>query len=204
MMNPQKIGNNSLLLKCPDDHHPHAIDLGLPSGTKWCCCNVGATTPEGYGGYYAWGETSEKDMYNSDTYAYFYNGRIYLDIGSDIACTQYDVAYVLMGGSWRMPSLGQQVELMDNCTRTWTNQNGVEGILVTGKNGGQIFLPAAGFLVDADLYYEGCYGSYWSSSHEGLCDELACYFDFGTGFGGFWNWDVTDRSIGQPVRAVCP
>ena len=54
------------VLTCPDDHHPHAIDLGLPSGTKWACCNIGATSPEGYGGYYAWGETSEKDDYDRD------------------------------------------------------------------------------------------------------------------------------------------
>ena len=53
---------------CPDDHHPHMIDLGLPSGTLWSCCNVGATKPEEYGGYYAWGETEEKDYYAWSTY----------------------------------------------------------------------------------------------------------------------------------------
>ena len=53
---------------CPDANHPHAIDLGLPSGTKWACCNVGASAPEQYGGYYAWGETHEKSVYNWDTY----------------------------------------------------------------------------------------------------------------------------------------
>ena len=55
---------------CPDDRHPHAIDLGLPSGTKWACCNVGADNPEGYGGYYAWGETEEKEAYNEVSYQY--------------------------------------------------------------------------------------------------------------------------------------
>ena len=59
---------------CPDDNHPHAIDLGLPSGTKWACCNVGATTPEENGGYYAWGETEEKELYDISTYIY---GNIY-------------------------------------------------------------------------------------------------------------------------------
>ena len=53
---------------CPDDHHPHLIDLGLPSGTKWACCNVGATAPQGDGGYYAWGETDEKDVYDWTAY----------------------------------------------------------------------------------------------------------------------------------------
>ena len=64
------IPREKVLTSCPDDNHPHAIDLGLPSGTKWACCNVGASTPEGYGGYYAWGETSEKAVYNEVTYHY--------------------------------------------------------------------------------------------------------------------------------------
>ena len=108
---------------CPDNHHPHAIDLGLPSGTKWACCNVGATAPEDYGGYYAWGETSEKSDYD-DGYAYWQdkNGDGWMDsgectnIGSDIAGTQYDVAYIRMGSSWRMPNAEQINELINNCT----------------------------------------------------------------------------------------
>ena len=58
---------------CPDNKHPHMIDLGLPSGTKWACCNIGAEKPEGYGGYYAWGETQTKSTYNDDTYLYYKN-----------------------------------------------------------------------------------------------------------------------------------
>ena len=103
---------------CPDGHHPHAIDLGLPSGTKWACCNVGASTPEGYGGYYAWGETSEKSYYYSSTYSYYNSNTGYVNIGSDIAGTSYDVAHVHMGGSWRMPTHDQQMELMDYCSCT--------------------------------------------------------------------------------------
>ena len=53
---------------CPDNNHPHLIDLGLPSSTKWSCCNVGASKPEAYGGYYAWGETQEKSLYDYTTY----------------------------------------------------------------------------------------------------------------------------------------
>ena len=133
-----------LPLICPDSHHPHAIDLGLPSGIKWCCCNVGANKPEGYGGYYSWGETYEKAMYNSDTYNYayvLYEGGIiyYTDIGSDIAGTDYDVAHVRMGVPWRMPSKEQMEELLENCQLHWTQQNDVYGMLVTGPNGGQIF-----------------------------------------------------------------
>ena len=61
---------DNTLLSCPDNNHPHMIDLGLPSGTKWACCNVGAHSPEEYGGYYAWGEISEKPVYNEVTYLY--------------------------------------------------------------------------------------------------------------------------------------
>ena len=147
---PQEYDLEFSVHTCPDNNHPHAIDLGLPSGTKWCCCNVGASTPEGYGGYYAWGETSEKSVYNWNTYAYYHDSNgdgwasydEYTNIGSDIAGTSYDVARVRMGAPWRMPSVGQMEELINNCSRQWTQLNGVNGILVTGPSGGQIFLPA--------------------------------------------------------------
>lgn len=187
---------------CPDDNHPHAIDLGLPSGTKWCCCNVGASTPEGYGGYYAWGETSEKSVYNWNTYA-FYNQATdkYINIGSDISGTQYDVAYVRMGGPWRMPTYEQQKELMNTCTRQWTQQNGVNGILITGSNGGQIFLPAAGYRGIDDLRSAGSYGGYWSSSLGPDFDGYAYYLNF---YSGNWFWDCYYRYYGLSVRPVCP
>ena len=206
-------GKNTHYLKCPDSHHPHAIDLGLPSGTKWACCNVDATTPEGYGGYYAWGETSEKSYYDWGTYKWCngsydnftkyctdpkcgnVDGKTVLDLSDD-------VAHVRMGGSWRMPNIEQMNELIDNCTRTWTSQNGVNGILVTGKNGGQIFLPAAGYRFYDGLDDAGLYGYYWSSS-------LSQYFDdgaYGLGFyyrswGGWFN--DFHRYVGHSVRAVC-
>ena len=181
--------------RCPDDHHPHAINLGLPSGTKWCCCNVGASTPEGYGGYYAWGETSEKSVYDWNTYAYY-------NIGSDIAGTQYDAATANMGAPWRMPSFVQQQELISKCFRQWTQQNGVNGILVTGPNGGQIFLPAAGYRWNGNLSNAGSYGYYWSSSLHSSGDYYAyiLYFDSGTRYWSYYG----DRRDGQSVRAVCP
>ena len=88
---------------CPDSNHPHAIDLGLPSGTKWACCNVDAKIPEGYGGYYAWGETSEKSLYSWRTYTYGTGYENCTDIGKDIAGTNYDVAHVRMGGRGECP-----------------------------------------------------------------------------------------------------
>jgi len=104
-------------LSCPDDNHPHMIDLGLSSGTKWACCNVGANKPEGNGDYYAWGETQTKSKYNWSTYTHCDGSEENChNIGSDIAGTRYDVAHVKWGGSWVMPSRDQIKELKDNCT----------------------------------------------------------------------------------------
>lgn len=187
---------------CPDGNHPHAIDLGLPSGTKWCCCNVGASTPGDYGGYYAWGETTEKSVYYGGTYAFYDNAnRNYINIGSDISGTQYDVAHVRMGAPWRMPTHDQQKELVEHCNKVWTTQqNGAQGILVIGPNGGQIFFPAAGLRCYGELSC-GAGGGYWASSlipcNDGYAYDLALY-------AGLWGWNGYCRDYGLSVRAVCP
>ena len=188
---------------CPDHNHPHAIDLGLPSGTKWACCNVGAFTPEGYGGYYAWGETSEKGDYDWDTYAYYNSntGEI-VNLGSDIAGTPYDVAHVLWGGSWVMPSYDTQMELLKNCTKQWTIVNGVGGLLVTGPNDGQIFLPVARYRKEGGFGGEATSGYYWLST-----TYISDYFeaDYLNIIPNGWGCSHTGMRIyGQSVRAVCP
>ena len=133
--NPSKIDEISYL-QCPDDNHPHLIDLGLPSDTKWACCNVGAKKPEELGDRYAWGETSVKKQYNLENYAFF-------DTSSDtykgivkIIGTQYDAAHVNWGEAWQMPSKAQMEELVNQCDFETT----VHGIQVTGPNGGTILL----------------------------------------------------------------
>ena len=186
---------------CPDSNHPHAIDLGLPSGTKWACCNIGASSPEGYGGYYAWGETEEKSVYNADTYKYYNENTGFVNIGSDIAGTSYDVAHVKWGGSWRMPTTGQQQELLNKCSSEWTSENGVSGRRFTGPNGASVFLPAAGFRWYGDLYYVGRNGPYWSSSLYPSSDDCAYDLYFDSGLPG---WSYGNRPIGHSVRAVCP
>ncbi len=186
-------------LTCPDNHHPHLIDLGLPSGTKWACCNVGATAPEDYGGYYAWGETEEKNYYDSSTYQYYQNGS-YVNLGSDIAGTQYDVARVKWGGSWVMPTHDQQMELCDNCTYEWTTVNGVKGGKFTSKtNGGIIFLPAAGRRLTSGLDDAGSHGYYWSSTQgPSITGSTFCLY-FGS---GYTDWSYANRSSGRSVRPV--
>lgn len=151
---------------CNDANHPHAVDLGL--SVKWACCNVGATTPEGYGDYFAWGETSPKSSYTDENYKHWvdYDGDGVWEHGefalnSDISGTQYDAATANWGGNWRMPTIKEIYELCDNCTSRGTTLNGVDGREVTGPNGNSIFLPAAGCR-DGSSSYWGFY--YWSST----------------------------------------
>ncbi len=191
---------------CPDDNHPHAIDLGLPSGTLWACCNVGASIPEGYGGYYAWGETEEKDDYSFENYIHC-DGTYDTchNLGNDIAGTQYDVAHINWGDSWVMPSSDQITELINNCTYSWISFNDVWCGQFIGPSGGTIVLPGAGYRFLGDLYhdssrgYYSCCGNYRSSTQHpyGMNSAYGVYFDLGyTDLVGF------SPQYGQSVRPV--
>ena len=149
------------------------VDLGLPSGLKWATHNIGATTAEEYGNYYAWGEVFTKDEYteaNSLT-----SGKTMNDISGD---AQYDAATFNWSGDWRMPTRTEMQELIDNCSWTWTTQNGVNGCKVTSKlNSNYIFLPAAGYRNGASLTNAGHSGHYWSSSPSGNYSAYHLYFN---------------------------
>lgn len=186
-------------LNCPDNHHPHMIDLGLPSGTKWACCNVGATAPQGDGGYYAWGETDEKDVYDWTTY--IRSGgteESCQNLGANISGTQYDVATKKWGNSWQMPSSEQIKELVDNCTCEWVEYNGSKGMKFTGPNDGFIFLPAAGYRDGSNLFSRGS-GYYWSGTQYSSYDYCAYGLFFNSGISILYDYD---RYLGQPVRPV--
>ena len=185
----------------PDVSPGEAIDLGLPSGTKWASCNVGATKPEEYGGYYAWGETEEKEIYSEDTYKYYQNGE-YVNIGSDISGTEYDVAHMKWGGNWCMPTSNDIKELLDNCDIEWTTLNGVNGRKFTSKiNGNSIFLPAAGYRWSGDLYRAGEYGYYWSSTRYLNISFYAYSLYFASG-SAYWLSIYCYRNYGRSVRPV--
>ena len=174
-----------------------AIDLGL--SVKWASFNVGASSPEAYGGYYAWGETDEKESYYESDYLYYKNGS-YINIGSDISGTQYDVAHVKWGGDWRMPTTDEQDELRNKCDWEWTTQNGVKGYRITGPNGNSIFLPAAGCRNGAYINSRGYYGHYWSSSLNSYSSSLADYLCFD---GRIYKWyGDNSRYDGLSVRPV--
>ena len=201
-------GSNSL---CPDNRHPHIIDLGLPSGTKWACCNVGSSKPEDYGGDFAWGETSTKSTYDWSTYRWCN--------GSNTTLTKYnndssrgtvdnktqldlddDAAHANWHGSWRMPTIAECQELIDNCSYTWITANGVKGGKFTSRsNGRSIFLPAAGWRFGTSLDYCGESGYYWSSSLYESHPYLARYLYFDSD-GVYTNDDY--RGYGRSVRPV--
>jgi hypothetical protein len=179
---------------CPDSNHPHMIDLGI--GTLWSCCNVGASSPESYGSYYAWGETSEKTNYSSVNYAY-YNEYI----GDFISGTDYDAATANWGGAWRMPTYQQTETLLNSCPSEWTQVNSVNGLKFTGPNGNSIFLPAAGYRWNDYLYIVGRQGFYWV----GMLSTTNTYDAFSLFFGEHGddaNWTSGGRERGHTVRPV--
>lgn len=154
------------------------VDLGLSSGTLWATCNIGASSPEEYGGYYAWGELEEKDAYSWSTYKFYENGSLTKYCSSDglkELSVEDDVAYVLWGHNWRMPSKDQVEELIEECTSEWTTQDGVSGRLITGPNNNTIFLPAAGYRGAVDPGARGTRGDYSART----LVENDNYFGFG-------------------------
>jgi len=199
-----------------------AVDLGL--SVKWASFNVGATKPEEYGDYYAWGETETKSIYNWYTYKWCN--------GSDTTMTKYcnnsergnegftdtltvltpedDIAHVKWGGNWRMPTKAEQDDLRTKCTWTWysggnTEFNGVAGYKVTsnvfGYTDRSIFLPAAGYRYDTYLDGVGSYGIYWSSSLHTDLSYGAWYIYFNSSLVCAY-YDF--RFYGRSVRPVCP
>ena len=187
------------------------VDLGLPSGLKWATCNIGASSPEEYGDYYAWGETSPKSNYNWSTYEWCN--------GSSISLTKYntsnsygavdnktvldpedDAAHVNLGGKWRMPTEDEWTELRENCTWKWTTRDGVEGYRVTATNGKSIFLPAAGYRNATILNGTGSYGYYWSSSLESGDPYYARNVGFSSG--NVYRSSFGMRYYGLSVRPV--
>nr|MBQ5605331.1 InlB B-repeat-containing protein [Bacteroidales bacterium] len=207
------------------------VDLGLPSGLKWATWNVGATSPEGYGSYFAWGETSSKSKYTWGLYKYCTSGGDYYIISGgwasdEVVLSKYtindlrnslefadDAARFNWGGGWRMPTKAEQEELINNCTRSRITLNGVKGFLLSSNiNGNSIFIPAAGYkririapeeleLNSTVLSEAGSVGAYWSSSLDVSNPISACHMTFISNSGYS---STTSRNWGLPIRAVCP
>ena len=205
------------------------VDLGLPSGLIWAACNVGASAPEEYGDYFAWGETEpyyteghsqDRPCSNWKSGKSGYNWSNYMWCnGSEYTMTKYctwsnygtfdyktvlesadDAATANWGGSWRMPTEDELNELINNCTWTRTTLNGVNGYKVVGPNGNSIFLPAAGRRHSSWFDGAGSNGNYWSSSLYAYYSNDACNLEF---FSDYRYCSYNDRFYGFSVRPVC-
>ena len=193
------------------------VDLGLPSGVKWAVCNVGASKPEEYGGYYAWGEIEEKDKYIDDNYKWYtksyasntgdstyfpnkYNFSHGIKDRKSVLDEEDDVAHVNWGGNWRMPTPEEMQELIDFCSGSRMTLNGVNGVLLTSRsNGNSIFIPYAGRYNGSDRKYveTDCY--LWSNEVNTSSCMSASSLVFGQAPVHFYDYS---RSLGLSVRPV--
>ena len=191
-----------------------AVDLGLPSGTLWADRNIGADSPEGYGDYFAWGETRPKSVYDWSTYKYckgskysltkYNNIFIYGTVDNKTVLEPSDdAATANWGAAWRMPTHAEQAELNNKCTWTWTTRNGVNGYKVTGPNGNSIFLPAASCRYGSSVNNVGSSGSYWSASlDESELNSVSAWLMYFHSDYHYSDFDCHYRDCGHSVRAV--
>lgn len=187
---------------CPDGNHPHMIDLGLPSGTKWACCNVGASAPEEYGGLYGWGDPTGEYTENPNNYDYksdewyavweYYGG---YEAPLDICNTKLDIASVKWGNNWRLPTTDEIKELENECISKSFEYKSIIGCLIEGPNNNKIFLPASGYRENTDIYARGEEGRYWSGMTEGILHFNSWgIINFNGAFVRYWGYSV------RPVR----
>lgn len=170
-------------------------DLGLPSGLKWATCNVGANNPEDYGRYYAWIEKETKEAYTEDNCTTYGTQNGVISGNAD-----YDVARASRGGSWRIPTKDEFLELLRYCTWTWFERSDKKcGYIVTGPNGNNIFIPAAGYRLGASFLDEKTGGYYWSASPDEGTENFSSslYINANTHSMGY-----SDRSVGFTIRPV--
>lgn len=196
-----------------DEIHEY-VDLGL--SVKWATCNIGATNPEDYGDYFAWGEVEPKETYDWSTYIYcvdeynaltkycsqsssgkdgFTDIKIILERGDDAATVNW-------GNTWRMPTHAEFLELKENCKWTWTTQNGVDGYLVIGTNGNSIFLPAGGYSVYGENSRVGTHGYYWANMLDTDGPSRAYSFYFFSNSMEHLDWNTSSRCEGHSIRPV--
>jgi hypothetical protein len=197
----------------PDGIHEY-VDLGL--SVKWATCNVGATNPEDYGDYFAWGEVEPKETYDWSTYVYCVDSTNNLtkycsqsDSGKDgftdvkiILEREDDAATVNWGNTWRIPTHEEFLELKENCTWKWVHQNGVNGYEVTGTNGNSIFLPAGGYFIDEENRRVRTHGYYWANGLDTDGSSRAYSFYFFSNAMDYFDWNTSSRCEGHSIRPV--
>ena len=200
-----------------DGFIPEYVDLGLPSGTLWATCNLGAITPEGYGDYFSWGDSIPKVIYDWGNYKYCKGD---YDKLTKYCCNSYygydgfndtltvleavdDAASINWGNGWRMPTCAEWEELFQYTQVSAVKDSvyNLYGILCTSLNDAtlSVFLPSAGERYDAGLYGYNRYGSYWSSTLDTELSSRSVYF--------YFDWDEMRmahyyRYYGRSVRPV--
>ena len=176
------------------------VDLGLPSGLLWATRNVGASSPEDYGSYFAWGEISPKSNYSWDTYRYcdhttFFMTKYTSNDGLIILQSSDDAATANYGG--RTPTKEEWIELINNTTTQNFTQNGVKGILITGTNGNNLFLPCTGIRYDNSILSESA--AYWTST---VHDSFSAWNIYFNRYSDGLEISQSPRNFGQSIRAV--
>lgn len=200
------------------------VDLGL--SVKWSTCNIGATKPNEFGDYFAWGETEPKDSYLLENYKLC----VKVDSWIDVEYSKYnvepgpkdksviikgkidnlkklelddDAAHKVLGGKWRMPTIEEFMELRNKCKWDWTTIDKINGYIVSGKKPGFkdnfIFIPAAGYRSSSSYQNIGTHGYYWSRSVNDKNSNTALYFSFNTERDGVY---ASSRSYGLTIRPV--
>ena len=203
-----------IIVSCKKEHNVNVmdsdsheyVDLGLPSGTLWATCNLGAENPEDFGYYYAWGEIAPKEVYSWSNYQYCTIADSCMEItkycvsdGLMVLESVDDAARANWGNEWRMPTKEEWNELYLKTNCEWTTRNGVDGMLLTGLNGNSIFLPAAGYCIDSICEGVGL-GIYWASTRQTTFQESAWSFHFNY---DYWHVCGTyERNRGNVIRAV--
>ena len=172
------------------------VDLGLPSGNRWASCNIGASSPDQNGNYFAWGETTAKETFdsnNSET-----QGQ---DISDFSGVVKYDAARAQWGDYWRIPKKAECQELVDNCTWNWVEVGTVKGYNVIGPNGNSIFIPAAGSCSNIYAPQEcGKLGGYWTSTpYNNTSNNGAYVLRF---YDESVSVDDVNRYLGRTIRPV--
>ena len=181
------------------------VDLGLPSGLKWATCNVGANSPEEYGLYFAWGETTgyTSEQVTSGVRKFDKASYTASAISTDLTLEQ-DAAHVNLGGNWRMPTKAEYQELLDNCDVTWISSymgKGVAGQLFTSKvNRNSVFFPAPGYGVNSNVSGGGTVGYYWTAYWKSSSQAMTFIFSYDYSSQGTTS---TSRYFGESVRGVC-
>lgn len=203
------------VVRCENEDHVHYarinsngheyVDLGLPRGTLWATCNIGATSPEEYGNYYAWGEISDKTVYDWSTYKYGssesnvtkYNATD----GLAILQKEDDAAHVNWGGDWQIPTIAQFEEMLNNCQTSFRTINNIHCVVFTSTiNNNYIIIPESGRKWQSSFYYKNEYYFYWCSNV-----AINSYSDYGYGeFKSNYPTQNTfmSRSAGLSIRPV--